>query len=713
MPTKQSFKILFRSHIRTGIIFILLAAVTFGLLVQLGEYVITSQEMSKAQEQYTGIGSAEAFPPDSDATLPYYIYTDDKVSLELFTDEEKENIKDSASKYHTLTYNQIKELSKLPYVESTDFRYMTAGVSDNYLRLYEGGSFFEYNARGIIEGTCTLVYDADGTDKYTSVNIVVTNAKLIAGNLQHELPDFALLYYPGNEYMILARDNKNTALISSGQQYDTETFEALKKSGRYAFVFRFNPQSYNSERGTYELSDFLTDAWCEAIWPLDGAPENYLETDEYAPLKELVNLIDTDSHTFDVVYTDSTDMIMRFQEGSMAITQGRGLASDDNKEHKEVCIISNELSDAYDLSVGDTIDLQLGTRLFEQYKSLGALSGTRERYSPSEASVSLEIVGIYTDLDSDSAQSRNPNWCYSVNTIFVPSSLLPISESELTDHEYTPSEFSFSVKAENIESFLEEASPKIEAMGLQLIFNDGGWLNISAEYKTSVKMSILKICILSAALITTTLFISYIYVYSRKKDYAIMRALGTSTAASVRSIILPILLTSILSVGLGLAIAWLYISKNIGSNETLLSLSVFIPNTDIFSWITIICGLAIILFIFFVSSVFLHHMNTVPILILLQSNGSKKAKTAFRYTPGTGAYRAANKCKYNIQLQQTSFLSQIKTYCGKFPRCFLIYYALHTASFSSVTCKIHSYDTFNRCTIVHIRYVKCSKTIIH
>ena len=268
----------------------------------------------------------------------------------------------------------------------------------------------------------------------------------------------------------------------------------------------------------------------------------------------------------------------------------------------------------------------MGTRLFEQYKSLGALSGTRERYSPSEASVSLEIVGIYTDLDSDSAQSRNPNWCYSVNTIFVPSSLLPISESELTDHEYTPSEFSFSVKAENIESFLEEASPKIEAMGLQLIFNDGGWLNISAEYKTSVKMSILKICILSAALITTTLFISYIYVYSRKKDYAIMRALGTSTAASVRSIILPILLTSILSVGLGLAIAWLYISKNIGSNETLLSLSVFIPNTDIFSWITIICGLAIILFIFFVSSVFLHHMNTVPILILLQSNGSKKRK---------------------------------------------------------------------------------------
>ena len=147
-----------------------------------------------------------------------------------------------------------------------------------------------------------------------------------------------------------------------------------------------------------------------------------------------------------------------------------------------MCTIYNEDNN---LKLGDTISLKLGHELFEQYYSLGAVAGTKERLSEEWTDAEFEIVGISKDRDAYTL-SRTPNWTYSSNTVFVPLSSLPLTEEELEGHEFSPSEFSFKVdNAWDIEAFKEECIPQIEAMGLTVMFDDGGWSEVVKAF-TSV-----------------------------------------------------------------------------------------------------------------------------------------------------------------------------------------------------------------------------------
>ena len=143
-------------------------------------------------------------------------------------------------------------------------------------------------------------------------------------------------------------------------------------------------------------------------------------------------------------------VIRRFVDSFMSIVKGRALTPEDSESGRAVCVISRELSEEYGLDVGDSLPLKLGTVFFEQYKGLGAVAGTRERYSPAETDVELEIVGIYADTDPIRNQFDTRNWSYSINTVFVPTSLLPVSGETLESHEFTPSELSIVVSAGSI-----------------------------------------------------------------------------------------------------------------------------------------------------------------------------------------------------------------------------------------------------------------------
>ena len=97
-----------------------------------------------------------------------------------------------------------------------------------------------------------------------------------------------------------------------------------------------------------------------------------MDTEEFAPLKELVEITNSDIHTFDMVYTENTGSIKRFADGDMVIIDGRGLEPEDSESKNTVCVVSHAFANANGLEVGDTLNFNLGTELVEQYKSLGA-----------------------------------------------------------------------------------------------------------------------------------------------------------------------------------------------------------------------------------------------------------------------------------------------------------------------------------------------------
>ena len=76
-------------------------------------------------------------------------------------------------------------------------------------------------------------------------------------------------------------------------------------------------------------------------------------------------IIDSDDHTFDIVYTSDMSMIHRFSDGKMNIVEGRMITPKDVENKASVCVISSAFAAMNGLSVGDRLSFYLGTELLQ------------------------------------------------------------------------------------------------------------------------------------------------------------------------------------------------------------------------------------------------------------------------------------------------------------------------------------------------------------
>ncbi len=615
-------KILCRSPVRMILTFILLVAVTFTLFSQVLEHAVTVREVEKAAEQYDGVGAVDISGGKSNSSTPWYVTTDERLGIK----------PEFAESYPEIETETVEKLLDLPYVTFVDTRYMTAGVSEEYLRLDDGKFFYNYTTQCLVEGTVMSV--AEVNEGYYKVSF--KDVEIITDISPEPVTRNTLLHLDMTVGGGIGYNGYRT-MVQFPQKYAYEggTDDLLvnfETGQRMVVVSRYEPLLvFGRDVQTLELmalGDYLVDIWNNYFWIIDeDAPENYIETEEYADLKLLADIINLNHKTFDVVYTCSTDSIMRFSNGSMAIVEGRGITSADNTKNPNVCVISREFAKAYELQIGDTITMDLGDKLFEQYKGLGAVPITPARVSDSYTETTLEIVGIYSDLDANIDQMTEPEWCYSINTVFVPLALLNISEEELENHTFTSGEVSFVVEdAWDIPAFLEETLPKIEEMGYTVIFNDEGWLDMVDGFAASKELAIIKIAVLSAAVLVATWFTAMLYIMGRKKDYAIMRVLGTSVKKSNSSMLLPFMTVTFAAVLVGAVAAWINTSRTIDSSNALQVLSEFAIDTSIPVSVVILCVLSELVLAFMISLAMLLSLGKKPPLVLIQGEGAKRKK---------------------------------------------------------------------------------------
>jgi hypothetical protein len=589
---------------------------SFALFSQMSVYAVTRREFNNAALQYWGVGAAEQIPPYQPPpesqnlykfSLPYYLEADPRI-YENYTEEERDvfsyeyGYEPAEIRYQPLTQGQIAAISGLPFIALSDRRYMTAGFSDKYSRLEEGEQYYNLNSRCIVEATLTEVRFAalspslsrSSIDYIPTYNrLTLDGVKLLAGNCPYAAENSriivdALSAPPVDRIMTLGGATRANWTYSPNYKYGSEYIETLKLGQRYVFVLSALASQDSvlyqetSPVSPFHLYDRWTESWCSAIWPIEGEDGDYLASDKYMPLRMLAEIIDTDEHIFDVVYTDGMSAIIRFAEGDMEIVDGRTLTKEDSENGAMLCVISHRLASAYSLTVGDTVTLGLGGAFFEQHKSIGAQAVTWQRYSPSVKTVTLEIVGIYQDTDSLAMRRRNPNWNYSINTIFVPKSLLQVDENVIQDHEFSPAEFSFMLdNAWHTAAFLEAAEPLFEELGLKLFFNDKGWQAIESEYWVAERLSLIYIVVFSTAVLIAIVFAVYLFIGWKKREYAIMRALGTPKKESSCALILPLMSVASVSVIVGSSTAWIYTVKTVAQGETLLLLGNYSVNVTI------------------------------------------------------------------------------------------------------------------------------------
>ena len=579
-PAGLWFRTLLRSPVKTLCTALLLAVAAFFFVFNLSAFVAQQKTAKEVEEGTFGVLTAENTPPKTQEQ-PLYGFFPQTDPTNPVTNAGRLTYEDVHQQ--PFTAEEEEALAALPYISAVDRRYMTAGVSEDYLRLYDYPQYFGCQDRVILEGTVAAVEKDEfwtgilsdmysgGYDREGIRDVWLTDVKLLSGDrdyleLQQEVFD-------GRARVLIAAFNDNYEgrrvhtqptigrmdlrylVTSRDYEVSLKDVESIVPGRRYVFVLREDPTVDPDDEDylLYAMGDDFRKDWWPYITDVTDLPENYLEEADYADLRSLIEATEADRHTFDVVYTSNMASIRRITTEELAPVQGRFLTPED--AGKPVCVVSEAFLKATGLHLGDSVDLKLGNVLVEQYAAMGAVAMTRARYATEWTPASFTIVGSYEDVKDGKWLTRDLYWAYSDSTVFVPSSFLPAG-CDTENHLFRPGEISFVVgEAKNIPAFEKEGLLLVEELGLSYRFEDRNWTAVAENMSVVKTASLVRLLAFTAAALLAAALTVYLFLVRRKKEYAILRALGCPRNAAAATLTLPLLFLAAFSVLVGTAAA--------------------------------------------------------------------------------------------------------------------------------------------------------------
>lgn len=570
MSTKLSLKMLMRTPLKSAIAFLLIAALTFGMHAKVNEYVVSSQEMTRLQEHYQIVGTVETSsvpkrsPGDPDALFPEaYEKTKQFAYVKGWPAELQEAYyEETIRSYGAIPASVMDAIAKLPHVASTTTRYMGAGVIDAYYRIDGNAYYYDYTARmiaeGIVEKIDILARRAaivDYSISLSSPSLLAGNPKWLAGKDTVRIRVPTLVGNPiGISTFFSTSTERYAAIVSpyltSDDLSGIEPGDSVIFVGRVGFV--------QGEPHIIFIGDRFTDYWCKELTVLTDVPGEYLEEEDNAALLLAIEITNADLHTFDMVYTDEMAHIPSFTNRQMTISAGRALTAEDLGTVN--CVISARFLRENGLSIGDPLTVKLGDRLFEQNAALGAVAAIPERYAEPVETVTLTIVGTHVNLESQKKQAESVHHNYSENAIFVPLTLLP-SSANMMSHQIKPGEFTFVLDhPNNLEAFIEKTKDFMAENNLTLLLGNNAqvWRELKSSYNSAATVNLLTIALFSASGLIASIFVVYLFIVRRSREYAVMRALGMPGKAAGRVLFVPLMTLSLAAITIGSAASWVY-----------------------------------------------------------------------------------------------------------------------------------------------------------
>ncbi len=618
MRSLLSLKTLLRAPLKTLLTFLLIAVASFGLFYRVTDYAVIQREMARATSYYRGVAAIDNGVQNTAMLLASQLPNSVRYSY----------YKDISPPTSPLTAEQITAFSALPGISTTNTRYMGSGIIDTIKRIIDYGPYtvkWDYTARFVIEGTYTGYSPIDwGITKANKLNLA--DCKPLAGGVPITQGDSASIIAIASDGRteFVVRDMRGFYSIHNNP-FGQSFVDGLIVGDRYLFIGRWDPRQYtnNNEIEMYMGDQDILD-YCDMCWLLTGKTDNYLDTDEFAQVNNIVEITNRDLKTFDMVYTSDMLAIPRFNERKMLIKEGRALMADDIN----ACVLNLALMDINGLSIGDTLTVELCDKLLPQHAEIGASIVIYERYSTPVKTIELEIVGAYVDNDPQYERDASAWWSYTPNTIFVPLSLLPVEVPD--NHVIRPGEYSIVIDdALKIEEFLNKAEPLAKKLDVTLRFSDGGWMKIKDSMGTSKSSTLITTVLYLAAAAVALLLAAYLYIGRGKKSYAIMRALGTPCKRAQRAFALPLAVLSAFAIPVGGVGGMVYASKVITTalEELAVLIEQYIPDTSLPVGAMLLCLICEVAFLILISALFMGKLaKTLPLALLQGDTTRVKAK---------------------------------------------------------------------------------------
>ena len=526
MKNSYAFKMLLRSPVKTALTVLLLAVAAFLLLDNLSSYAMQTQAIRQAEDKVEGVLTVERSPVRSpwDGTRSTFLLSDPTNPGETY----REDCSYESTHHEALSASDLEALATLPYIDTVDRRYMTAGVSEDYFRIDGAYADYGYMDRLVIEATVTNINQGALIDiyKYDSAwRYILDDVNVLAGDRKTLDEQFKAL---GGKARLIVNTLPESALGTGTRVYlgglagdaidcldydiTKEQIKDIEKGRRYVFVVRApRYEAPDSSTFGFLLGDDSRKGWWPYFTDITDLPEDYLKNPEFAPLRQLIQVTNDDIRTFDVIYTHDMASIRRAARKQLTAAKGRLLTPAD--EGTAVCVVSDRFLSENDLRLGDTITLKLGNCLMEQYQPLGAVAVTLGRYATQWEERTFTIVGTWQDTgdsrwqeqehhsfySTGSLQEQDLFWAYSANAIFVPAAFLPAS-CDTENHRFRPAEVSFIVRdADNLAAFTEECLPIVEKLGLKYAWNDANWPIVAEKMAQTRRLTLMKLLIFAVA----------------------------------------------------------------------------------------------------------------------------------------------------------------------------------------------------------------------
>ena len=289
------------------------------------------------------------------------------------------------------------------------------------------------------------------------------------------------------------------------------------------------------------------------VWylPLQGEESIDFSDPAMAGYKNEIDILNENLHTLGIIATADMSAIPRMQEASRfyTLTEGRWLNYQDHLDGNKMIVIPEDFAILRGLQLGD--ELQLTFRpLTDTYLGLirdGVDSDNWKSYPTYQDTYT--IVGIFDRTNANSVWSA-----------YVPAnSIRPGFISATQDQFRWEADYSFVLDSSRHESeFVQAYKEPLQKMGISLTILENNGPAYWAAVEPILHALSADILVYGLLLVTALILAVFLYQMQRKRDYAILRALGVPIRKANAQFVRPLLLLGGLGIIAGGLTAWKY-----------------------------------------------------------------------------------------------------------------------------------------------------------
>lgn len=370
------------------------------------------------------------------------------------------------------------------------------------------------------------------------------------------------------------------------------------------------------------------------LWyiPLDEGASIDFSDPEMAPFKNQIDILNENLHTLGIIATSDMSAMPRTQEASRfyCLTAGRWLNHQDDLAGNKVIVVADEFAKQRGLLLGDEITLTFRP-LTDTLLGLirDGVDSSNWRSYPTYQDT-FKIVGLYSGTRSIGYYA------------YIPTSSLQPGFTSTTQYQFRDEEdYSFVLDSSRHETqFIQEYKDPLQALGINLTFLANNGPNYWASVDPIRRSLSADLLVFGLLMFVALILAVFLYVMARKRDYAILRALGVPAKQANGQMIWPLLLLGGLGIFLGGLSAWNFAIDQAKASLSTLPLPAGVsPSTDLSP--SILAGLcaAIFLLLALFSWLGVFFLARKPVFVILQGETSRP--TGGKKRSQSGAYGEA------------------------------------------------------------------------